>query len=1006
MANKQDKIARFGRSALAVAVSMCFASVAYAQSSEGSIFGRTAPKAQVTVINLDDGSTRTIQAEGNGGFALSKLQPGRYKITSDGKTREVSVAIGSGTEVSFAEVATVTVTGSRTRSAIDVSSTESNTVFTAAEIQALPVGRNPTAVAMLAPGAVKGDADFNDLASIGGASVAENGYYINGFDVTNIRNFTSYANLPFDAIEQQQIKTGGYGAEFGRSLGGVVSMVTKRGTNTWKGGASMTWAPESLSAAGQNVANNEPTQKGQYTLFRRANIDNNFNYNVYAGGPLIKGKLFAFALLQGVDNSTGRFGIEKSTRTEDKSPSGLIKIDFLPFEGHRLEFTGIHNKRTQTLMDYSNGEGKAYATTHNGTPIVSKNVTGGDVLLGKYTGYITDDFTVSAQVGRVTNLTGTLSGGRVTGLDCPVVYNVGATKALGCWNGVFPSPGVLDLTAPENNDLRKSARLDLEYTLGDHTIRAGYDGQKFTSAEAGKSTYTGGVYWRYFVTNDGRVNGVSNATTPGGQYVRARTRQVTSGQFEVENTAMYVEDSWKVTKNVLLYGGLRAESFNNKNSDGVSFVKADNLLAPRLAAVWNVNGDASLKIYGNAGRYYIPVASNTNIRATRGEASSEQYYTFTGMDPRTAAPTGLSAPIGVSTIVPGTLPNPATVADTKLKPMSQDEYILGFQQALAKNLAYGVKYVQRKVNNGMDDFCGNTGITKWAKDKGFTKFDFHTMAQCMLMNPGNDFNINLDLNDDGKLVPSTIPASYLGLARYERTYNALELSIERTFDGKWGLQGSYTYSKSKGTAEGYVQSNLNQDDAGVTQDFDFGSFTDGASGYLPNDRTHAFKLFGTYQLNDNFRFGGNLSVASGRPTSCIGYVPNTVPDFYDPSGSLNGGSGNAGYGASSYYCLNSQGVTTLGQRGSGPRTPWTTNMDLQAAYILKMENANTLTVALDLFNVFNSKTVQEWNEVRDFSRSTSLDTSIAKPGQFNMNYRNPTTFQAPRAVRITARYTF
>lgn len=145
------------------------------------------------------------------------MSPGRYKITAGGVTREVTVAIGSGTEVKFEDVATVTVSGSRTRSAIDVSSSESNTVFSLAEIQALPVGRSATAVALLAPSAVKGDDGLGDgsLTSIGGAPVAENGY-----DVTNIRNFTSYATLPFDAIEQQQIKTGGYGAEYGRSLGG------------------------------------------------------------------------------------------------------------------------------------------------------------------------------------------------------------------------------------------------------------------------------------------------------------------------------------------------------------------------------------------------------------------------------------------------------------------------------------------------------------------------------------------------------------------------------------------------------------------------------------------------------------------------------------------------------------------------------------------------------------------------------------------------------------------
>jgi hypothetical protein len=104
--------------------------------------------------------------------------------------------------------------------------------------------------------------------------------------------------------------------------------------------------------------------------------------------------------------------------------------------------------------------------------------------------------------------------------------------------------------------------------------------------------------------------------------------------------------------------------------------------------------------------------------------------------------------------------------------------------------------------------------------------------------------------------------------------------------------------------------------------------------------------------------------------------------------------------------LNSQGVTTLTQRGTGPRTPWTRNFDIQAAYMLKLPNANKMTLALDIFNIFNTQTVTEWNEVRDFSRGTSIGTSVASPGQFNMNYRSPTSFMSPRSARITARYEF
>ena len=83
------------------------------------------------------------------------------------------------------------------------------------------------------------DAAFGNLASFGGSSVAENAYYVNGFNITNAFNNLAFAQIPFEAIAEQQVKTGGYGAEFGRSTGGVVNLITKRGTNAFSAGGAI-----------------------------------------------------------------------------------------------------------------------------------------------------------------------------------------------------------------------------------------------------------------------------------------------------------------------------------------------------------------------------------------------------------------------------------------------------------------------------------------------------------------------------------------------------------------------------------------------------------------------------------------------------------------------------------------------------------------------------------------------------------------------------------------------
>jgi hypothetical protein len=972
-----------------------------AQSSEGSIYGQSKAGAAVVVTNVDTGSTRQVKSDANGNFSLAKMQPGRYTVVSGDVTREITVSIGSGTKVvldSGTTLQQVEVKGARVRSGIDVASVESSTVFSAEQIQNLPVARNVNAVAMLAPGVVKGDIGLGDggLPSFGGASVAENGYYINGFDVTNIRNFLSYANLPFDAVAEQQMKTGGYGAEYGRSLGGVVSLATKRGTNTWKGGVTVSWEPESLASSGKNVRDLEPLRPDNYYLFQKANKESHLNTTLYAGGPIIPNKLFMFALVEAKDDQTNKFRLDGSTKTKSDNPNGMIKIDFLPTDEHRLEFTYIDNKKKVGILDYLSA--KNYNTSNDGTPTSSEQTSGGDVAIFKYTGYLTDNLTVSALAGHVNDYALKTTGARTSAGNCPVVLEVD-TSEIGCWVGPFPGNGVRDPAAPDDKDTRDAYRIDLDYKLGNHTIRGGIDNQKFNSSEAGGSTYTGGYYYRYFVSTDGTVNGVPNAVAPGSQYVRRRQYQSTTGSYEVDNTATYIEDSWRVTKNVVLYGGLRWESFDNKNGDGVSFVKANNLLAPRLGASWDVNGNSSLKVFGNYGRYFIPVASNTNIRMTRGEIFEHRYYAFTGRDPVTQGPLAMVEFGNPQTTGDGSLPLPATVADTKLNPMSQDEFILGFQKAVAKGWTAGAKYTHRKINNGMDDWCDRPALERWALANGHPNFDYYTAAQCVLINPGNDVHIKMDLENDGVLKDTVIPASATGLAKYTRTYDALELSVEKAFDGKWGMQGSYTMSRSKGTAEGYVNSTIDQADAGVSQDFDYGSFTNGNYGFLANDRTHAIKVFGTLAITDTIRMGLGFNATSGRPKSCIGFVPTTVIDY---AGGSDGKNGSSAYTtASSYYCLNDAGQTVLTQRGDQGRTPWTSTLDLQFAYSPKI-GKDKLTFQVDVFNVLNSQAVAETNEIRDYSRATS----ILAPGQLSMNYGLPTSFQAPRSVKLTARYEF
>lgn len=89
------------RSALTVALGLCFVGGVQAQSSVGSIFGQAKANESVAVTSVDTGASRTITAGADGRFTFSQLPPGRYSVVSNGVTRNVEVKVGAGSSVSF-----------------------------------------------------------------------------------------------------------------------------------------------------------------------------------------------------------------------------------------------------------------------------------------------------------------------------------------------------------------------------------------------------------------------------------------------------------------------------------------------------------------------------------------------------------------------------------------------------------------------------------------------------------------------------------------------------------------------------------------------------------------------------------------------------------------------------------------------------------------------------------------------------------------------------------------
>ncbi len=1008
----------FGAAVLSVGVSP----VAMAQSNTtGTLYGsvQPTPGASIVVLNKDTGARRTLTIDETGRFNAQSLPTGNYKVdlVVNGKvTRSsdnVEIRLAQGTEVSFpASLEAVQVLALRQK--IDVASIGSTTVFTANDLAKVPVASNVGAVIQLAPNTTRGDSRYGgaNAPSFGGSGASENAYYINGFPVTTLLTQVGFSQLPFNSISQAQVLTGGYGAEFGRSTGGVVNIVTKSGGNEWVVGGAVSVEPSRLRAKelSQYYEPVGTSLDGQPYFYNNLNEQSRNSQSFYLGGPLIKDKLFMF--LAGEQTSTSRSAIRQSNTTvagtnrtagwteqTTDTPRYLLKLDWNLNDANHLEYTRISDKvvnnRAFSGFNYAtlsrnfvSSGGESYLNW-GPTPTAAQQGSVTDIL--KYTGYLTDDLVFTALIGKSYSP----HEFNPIGYD-PTLARTISDSSSQITGFSYPNPQstTSDILTPGAFDQNRGVRLDVEYKLNSkHNIRAGLDRNTITS-KSGNAT-AGGAIWSYLKTDPtDTANGhfATPASVTGNPYAQQgyiveKTIISAVSTPTVDQSAWYIEDKYKVTDNVLLSLGLRNEAFNNKNGDGLSYINLPTQLAPRLGFSWDLNGDASTKVFAFAGRYHVPLPTNVAIRGAGSSLYTTQRFVYTGVDPVTGAPTGLTslgAPYSSNNEY-GQAKDPRQVAAEGMKGNYQDEIALGFEKAVSKGLNVGGKLTYRTLRTAIDDHCDDRPFLAWAARNNVDTTNF-SGYNCALFNPGIGNTFNIDMDGDGTLDKVVLSAADLGIPPVKRTYLAVDVFAEHPFDGKWWGKATYTWSRNSGNTEGQLLSDIGQADVSTTQAFDFPEFSVNADGLLPNNRTHQLKLFGYYQVDPEWGVGGNMLIASGRPKNCIGNAPSATGDFFGtPSVVTN----YSQYGSAYFFC---DGVAS--PRGSLGTLPPDVRLDMNVSY--KPAALKGFGFKLDIFNLFNRQSIETIEE-RKYNRNVTTVRAL---------YSSVQSYSAPRSMKLTASYDY
>jgi hypothetical protein len=991
-------------------------------NASGNIFGRIeAPAgASVQLSNTETGLKRTFTPDASGRYQATALPAGHYKVdlVRDGKvveSNDVDVLIGQGVDASFTNGTVQQVQVRARRSRIDVSSANNGATFTARELSALPITQSVDAIIQLAPNTTRTDPRYAAGASFGGGGASENSYYINGFPVTNPLTQLGASELPFGAIAQAQILTGGFGAEFGRSVGGVVNITTKSGTNTWEAGAAASVEPNSLRSKQKNsyYAHNGFATDG--TLFQRndLNTESQTRYGAYVGGPLIRDKLFMFVAAERIGQKTGSVNGTDQTLESNRDTGWLDqkntttryvgKFDWNITDNHRLEWTTIGDKPEADLV-YGGYTGTSYATSTRAPAVLASGghyesaanitpTTGAKSNILKYTGNLTEDFTISALYGK----------NKTEHVNDRLGYNPAVPGVIINANGqptglpaiINPQPYAgLRLDNPYSYDEVTSNRIDLEWKLGSHTLRGGIDNNKLSSFGAGQQT-AGGYSWVYGWTKtpgvpislNGYIAPVAGSPLANKGYYVYRSIFSDVTQAFSNQSAQYIEDRWQVNKDVLVTLGLRDEQYKNLNGDGVAFLKIDKQLNPRASAVWDVNGDASFKVFSSAGRYSIQIPTHVAIRGASRSTLTREYFSYTGINPD-------GSPIGIKNITPVTSSDnefgqaklAETVAAQNLKPSYQDELTLGFDKQFSPDLNFGAKVTYRKLRSTIDDFCDGRPFETYAAAHNIDTSNWGGF-NCASINPGRTNDFLVDFSGTGKnLTPVSLTAADMGFSEPTRVYKALDLYLEHPLRNGWYGRVNYTWSRNTGNTEGQTLSAVAQTDVAATQTWDHREIMEFADGLLPNDREHQIKAYGYWQVIPEWSIGGNLLVASGMPITCLGTYPSALIDK-DP--------GFPDYGSAYHYCFGTNGADNPpAPPGTGGRLPWDVRLDMNVVY--KPNFMKGLLFKVDVFNVFNKQTVQQ------IDQQYNTDSGDRSP-----TYGTPGTkvgYTSPRSAKIGVEY--
>ena len=711
---------------LMVAVLLTVAASAHAQPAQtgtisGTVLdasGAVIPGVTVTATSQDRGFMRSAVTDENGRYVFPAVPIGQYRVAATLQGFETAEAANNlvetdkTTSLPFtmkvgALTDTVVVTGNTP--IVDATTATARTVLRREEFDKLPVGRSYQALIGAAPGVV-GTGNVNAL----GALASNNLFIIDAVDTTDPTTGTFGTNLNFEAIQEVTVYTSAAGVEYSRAQGAIVNVVTKSGTNRFEASAKYLFLNDKWDR--QNTSKSEVTSAS----LERVKFDQvNPTYSFTGGGPIWKNRAWFFGTYELAQSTSpqrqtvGQIPEDFQQVREDKYSNirGTVQLA----EGHTAWLKYYRSPSDGFVIDYWGSAAEREALTGQ-----NQNASN---WAAQWSGVIRNNLSMEAAFANYASLITVDTFEPSSRLSNAPIFNVAESKYYNgaTFNGFVRRP-------------RQQFNLAGNWFLSpggrSHNVKAGYDFQKLKSSSQFDYPNRQLYYAESYVQATGAMVPASRRDFDAGP-------STSTGKIH----AVFARDKFEVSDRLSLEAGVRFEMQTGTSDVGSDTVDT-RVFTPRVSGTYDISGDGKTLVVGSYGRYYASIIQGfSDAFASVPQQTNYDNFIWNG----SAYVFSNRVQLSGSTFRP----------NADLKPYYMDEGTIGLQRQIGQSVGVGVRFVNRKWNDLIDDVR--------------------------------------TFNPDG-----TILRRVVNYDAAERKYRGVQLTFEKRFARNWNAQGSYTYSQTRG----------------------------------------------------------------------------------------------------------------------------------------------------------------------------------------------------------------